>query len=249
MKSKFISAVASVALAATMMTNVNAEWHPSQGQDDVTVNEQNSQITIGDSTIRVTSDPIADTGEPLIWVLSKSETTNADTKRIYEEALASTSTDNFLSKYDGLQQTVLEALRAKVGNDAKSEDLEMLSLFDIDANTLARELISQNGSVPITLSVPGIQTDGTYIVVHWKDDGTTEILEDSVPAEGQITVNMSTFSPVMILSYIEGSSVNNNTGNGADTSDSNNVLLFGGVLAVAVIAGGALIITRKKKFD
>lgn len=252
MKNKLISFLAAITVAAASFTPVMAEWHPSQAQTGVTVPEGSETITVGDKQISVTTDAAKyNTTDPVILVSPVSAPHDALTTTVYNDALkaGSQSIDAFLTKY-GVQAAVNAKLKEIAGETAKSEDLVMVGMADVTANDAAKAIINETNPANITLAMSGIKASGKYIAVHFTSETSAEVLPASW-ADGSITVTMSSFSPVMILSYNEGSSAadaaKKNTGKTANTSDNSNVLLYGGIMAVAVVAAGIVFFSTRKK--
>ena len=250
MKNKFISAFAAIAMVAVSLTPVSAEWHPSQAQGGVSVPEGSSEVedTNGNKITVTTSSSVAESGVPAILISPVSAPVDPLTTTIYNKALkvSGKNTDAFLSEFGSLQTDVQSKLKEIAGNTAKSEDLEMLSMFDVTANELAKQSIG-DGSVNVTASVPGVKASGKYVVVHFTSESTAEVLQSSW-ADGTVTFTMgSSFSPVMVLSYNEGSAKKDNSGKVADTSDNGNTLLYAGVMATALVAAGIVFFKTRKK--
>lgn len=252
MKNKLISFFAAVAVAAASFTPVMAEWHPSQAQTGVSIPADASEITVGDSKILVTTDATKfTTDEPVILVSTVSAPKDSLTTTVYNEALkaGSKSIDEFLSKY-GVQTAVNDKLKEIAGSTAKSEDLVMLGMVDVTANDPAKAIINANSPAQITFSLNGVKADGKYVAVHFTSESSAEVLPASWGDE-TFTVTMTNFSPVMILSYKQGSSATdaakNNTGKTANTSDNSNTMLYAGIMVVAVVAAGIVFFTTRKK--
>lgn len=248
MKNKFVSALATLAVVAASFTPVMAEWHPSKGQSGVEIPDSSTTIKVGDTDVAVTTNRNYSEG-PAIIVTPESNPVDPYTTTVYNKALqySGKSVDAFLAEY-GVQAAVNEELKNKVGSSAKSADLDMLAMFDVTANQAALDLINTAGSATFTVSVSGVKASGTYIAVHFKDDGSAEVIPCTA-GDGTVTLTMSSFSPVMILSYKEGSSTKPATaGKTANTSDNNNVMLYAGIMGVAIVAAGVVFFsTRKKK--
>lgn len=149
---------------------------------------------------------------------------NEKVNLIFEAVTRSTSTTQFLEKVSGnLLNLVMEAVNAI--SDAQTEqsvtidDFAPASLFDVTASAGAIEQMGENGSVDVELEVPGITADSNIIAIHFLGDVPdieaaresltsdfenailnydAEIL-DAVAGDGTVTVTMTSFSPVLIL--------------------------------------------------
>lgn len=138
---------------------------------------------------------------------------------IYEAVTRSASTTQFLEKVGGnLLNLVSEAVSGVT--DATVDDFIPAALFDVTASAGAIEQMGEGGSVDIELAVPGITQDSNIIAIHFLGDvenmeAASESLSsdfenavlnydaeilDAVAGDGTVTVTMSSFSPVLILS-------------------------------------------------
>lgn len=248
MKNKLISAFAAIAMMAVSFTPIMAEWHPSKGQTGVSVPEGSQTVTVNGTTLDVVASNTLNENKAMIAVSDVSSTKNETTKAIYNKALefSSKGTDAFLSEFGSLQTDVQKALKEIAGSNAKSEDLEMFALFDVDATQLAKDAIA-DGTVNITVALSGAKSSDKYVAVHFKDASTAEVIPCTA-GDGTVTITMgNSFSPVMILSYSEGSSTSKSSSKTANTSDESNVALYAGIMVAAVVAAGVVFFTTRKK--
>lgn len=149
---------------------------------------------------------------------------NEEVNLVFEAVTRSTSTTQFLEKVGGnLLNLVTEAVTAI--SDAQPEqsvtidDFAPTALFDVTASAGAIEQMGENGSVDVELEVPGITADSNIIAIHFLGDVAdieaareslasdfenaildydAEVL-DAVAGDGTVTVTMTSFSPVLIL--------------------------------------------------
>lgn len=250
MKNKLISAFAAIAMMAVSFTPIMAEWHPSQAQTGVDVPAGSKTVTTSSGkALTVTTGSVSEDDEAIV-ISTVSNTTDATTKAIYNKALqfSSKSTDAFLSEFGSLQTDVQAKLKEIAGSNAKSDDLEMLGMFDVHATEAAKAAIGEGGTVDITVSISGVKASGKYVAVHFTSESTAEVIPCTA-GDGTVTFTMGqSYSPVMILSYTEGSSTSKSSSSKtANTSDESNVALYAGIMVAAVVAAGVVFFTTRKK--
>lgn len=207
---------------------------------------------------------------------------------VYETVTKSTSTTEFLSKIgSALLDKVAEAVQelADEGAEETVDDYQPAALFDVTASAGAIEQMGADGQVDVELEVPGVKGDTKLVAIHFlgqlpdieaarealNSDFANALLNydaeilPSVPGNGTVTVTMTSFSPVMILTKAETEpeataapvagteatpepeataepTVEPESDNGG-----NGWLWAALVVAVLAIGGGAYASTRKKK--
>lgn len=145
---------------------------------------------------------------------------------VYETVTKSTSTTQFLEKVGGsLLEKVTEAVQALAADGAEEavDDYAPSALFDVTASAGAIEQMGENGKVDVELEVPGVKEDTKLVAVHFlgeladieaarealNSDFAAAILNydaevlPAVAGDGTVTVTMTSFSPVMILTKAE----------------------------------------------
>lgn len=169
------------------------------------------------------------------------------------------------------------------------------AMFDVSVSDEVAEIVANGGSVDVTINVDGVTEESDVLALHFVGDlsdadaAVDQIMSDPtatvdemgievlpcVSGDGEVTLTMDSFSPVMILSRVEApEEVTGNVGNtgveaeqspvasaatdGAETdatSDTTNTeksdnavtyVVIGGVV-IAVGAGGAYVVSRNKK--
>lgn len=144
-----------------------------------------------------------------------------------------------------------DAEASKLKNENDIEDVKVLAAADVKVE-------GANGQeVTVTLDVADVQAGKTYVGIHLKDDGTTEILEGVVNADGKISFTSSNWSPILIVEVVKAEDEEEEqdekdgvgtaveaaaTGaNGAATSPkTGETLPIAGVMAVICMAGVAV---------
>lgn len=197
------------------------------------------------------------------------------------------------------KQAEVDVVDAKL-TDIESEDYNNvdnytpMAVFDVTASEGAIEEMGENGKIAIELEIPGATEDGDYIGLHFmgelknaenvQDEFENNFAEasanydaevlDVTPGDGKVTIELSSFSPVMILTRVETSAaVVDATPNPADTSASNDAVSSDAassetvsdasvdapaqssngwvlpivIVVVVIIAGGIFVVTRSKK--
>lgn len=149
---------------------------------------------------------------------------NEKVNLVFEAVTRSTSTSQFLEKVGGeLLNLVTEAVEAIVRANPEEkvavDDFTPAALFDVSASAGALEQMGENGSVDVEMEVPGITADSNIIAVHFLGEvENAEALQESlandfentilnydtellnaVAGDGTVTVTMTSFSPVLIL--------------------------------------------------
>lgn len=145
---------------------------------------------------------------------------------VFETVTKSTSTSQFLEKVGGgLLDKVAEAVQELADDSAEEtvDDYQPAALFDVTASAGAIELMGENGKVDVELEVPGVKEDTKLVAIHFlgeledieaarealKSNFNSAILNydaEILPAtvgDGIVTVTMTSFSPVMILTKAE----------------------------------------------
>ena len=99
--------------------------------------------------------------------------------------------------------------------------------------------INGTGTVTVTANIASVKAGDTVVVVHVKNDKTTEYLDHTV-ADGKVTFTMSSYSPVVIYK-VSGAAATTNNVVSAKTGEAMSVALF------AAIALGAVALVCAKK--
>lgn len=219
---------------------------------------------------------------------------NEKVNLVYEAVTRSTSTTQFLEKVGGaLLNLVTEAVNGLAQDNPDQmvsvDDFAPAALFDVTASAGALELMGDNGSVDVEMEVPGITADSNIIAVHFlgevedaeamqealANDFDNAVLNydaeilDAVAGDGTVTVTMTSFSPVLILTQTaavvteepadtaataandteatpEPSAVPMQAEAEADNGGNGWVLPVV-IVAIVVVAGIAVVVTRKNK--
>lgn len=217
---------------------------------------------------------------------------NEKVNLVYEAVTRSTSTTQFLEKVGGtLLNLVTEAVDAIAQEHSDQtvtvDDFAPAALFDVTASAGALELMGDNGSVDVEMEVPGITADSNIIAVHFlgevedaeamqealTNDFDNAVLNydaeilDAVAGDGTVTVTMTSFSPVLILTQT-AAAVTEEPADTAATAENdteatpepsaavmepeadnggNGWILPIVIVAIVVIAGVVVVVTRKNK--
>ena len=94
----------------------------------------------------------------------------------------------------------------------------------------------------VTINVEAVKAGKTYVVVHWKDDGTVEVIDPKAVAEGKITFHVNSCSPFAIVE-VTSTAVAQTPATSPKTSEA------GAMAAVAVMlisAAGIVVLNRRK---
>lgn len=79
------------------------------------------------------------------------------------------------------------------------------------------EKVKLNGSITLSFSVPNVISSTKVVVVHWKDDGTKEVLP-ATAGDGRISVTFTSLSPIAIIVEDASSAGGNTNNNGGGSS-------------------------------
>lgn len=215
---------------------------------------------------------------------------NEKVNLVFEAVSRSNSTTQFLEKVGGeLLNLVTGAVatidEANPDEEVTVDDFTPAALFDVSASAGALELMGENGSVDVEMEVPGITADSNIIAVHFLGEvEDAEVLRESlasdfdntilnydseilnaVAGDGKVTVTMTSFSPVLILTRTATAQTTIAEVPAADTeatpapsaeptqveteaNDSRNVWVLPVVIVVViVVAGAVVVVTRKNK--
>ena len=199
MKKKFLSSILALAMVLVAMTPVMALDSPTNNGAEVektTEKVNGTDITIGGSDADFNSNEKA--------VIKVAAETN-ETKAAVNTYTSASSVESLLSS-NGTSGAVSEAKKV-LGNDLSKASA--VASFDVDANQVAKEAL--NGSaVAVTVKASGVSTSDKVVALHFKSDGTIEVLPCTVNSDGSVTFNISSFSAV-ILVKVASTSGNNNS--------------------------------------
>ena len=199
MKKKFLSSILALAMVLVAMTPVMALDSPTNNGAEVektTEKVNGTDITIGGSDADFNSNEKA--------VIKVAAETN-ETKAAVSTYTSASSVESLLSS-NGTSGAVSEAKKV-LGNDLSKASA--VASFDVDANQVAKEAL--NGSaVAVTVKASGVSTSDKVVALHFKGDGTIEVLPCTVNSDGSVTFNISSFSAV-ILVKVASTSGNNNS--------------------------------------
>ena len=199
MKKKFLSSILALAMVLVAMTPVMALDSPTNNGAEVektTEKVNGTDITIGGSDADFNSNEKA--------VIKVAAETN-ETKAAVSTYTSASSVESLLSS-NGTSGAVSEAKKV-LGNDLSKASA--VASFDVDANQVAKDAL--NGSaVAVTVKASGVSTSDKVVALHFKSDGTIEVLPCTVNSDGSVTFNISSFSAV-ILVKVASTSGNNNS--------------------------------------
>ena len=201
MKKKFLSSILALAMVLVAMTPVMALDSPTNKGTEVeetTEKVNGTDITIGGSDADFNSNEKA--------VIKVAAETN-ETKAAVNTYTSASSVESLLSS-NGTSGAVSEAKKV-LGNDLSKASA--VASFDVDANQVAKDAL--NGSaVAVTVKASGVSTSDKVVALHFKGDGTIEVLPCTVNSDGSVTFNISSFSAVILVKVASTSGNNNSSG-------------------------------------
>ena len=201
MKKKFLSSILALAMVLVAMTPVMALDSPTNKGTEVeetTEKVNGTDITIGGSDAEFDS-----TEKAVIKVTAETD----ETKTAVSTYTSASSVESLLSS-NGTSGAVSEAKKV-LGNDLSKASA--VASFDVDANPVAKNAL--NGSaVAVTVKASGVSTSDKVVALHFKGDGTIEVLPCTVNSDGSVTFNISSFSAVILVKVASTSGNNNSSG-------------------------------------
>lgn len=167
------------------------------------------------------------------------------------------------------------------------DNYEPAALFDVSVSGDMEQMLADGGSVEVSVKVDGITADSDVLALHFMgdvadaealteelknnadaviDDMTVEVLP-CVAGDGMVTLTMTSFSPVMILTRAEtevavtepaeqapattdDATVEATPAPSEDTAEaasSSNLWIYAIVVVVVVVIAAVVVVTRKKK--
>lgn len=167
------------------------------------------------------------------------------------------------------------------------DNYEPAALFDVSVNGDMEKALADGGSVEVPVKVDGITADSDVLALHFMGDvadaeALTEELKNNadaviddmsvevlpcVPGDGMVTLTMTSFSPVMILTRAEAEVAVTEpaeqtpattedttveatpapTEDAAETASGSNLWIYVVVVIVVVVVAAVVVVTRKKK--
>ena len=200
MKKKFLSSILALAMVLVAMTPVMALDSPTNNGAEVektTEKVNGTDITIGGS------DAEFESTEKAVIKVTAAETD--ETKTAVKAYTSASSVESLLSS-NGTSGAVSEAKKV-LGNDLSKASA--VASFDVDANQVAVNALD-GSAVAVTVKASGVSTSDKVVALHFKSDGTIEVLPCTVNSDGSVTFNISSFSAV-ILVKVASTSGNNNS--------------------------------------
>lgn len=200
----------------------------------------------------------------------------ASSMLIHKAAETAKNTREFAKKYGEKTVSLLE--KAALEHHEKLDDFSPLTIFDVSMNDVARELLKKgNGTAYIPVSVPGITKKSKVIPLHFKGElkdldqmdldslseeeinqqmkrFDVEVLKYRITEDDELEIEMTDFSPVMILVKDEGETAANaqeseeepaEEVSAPSTASQTHILLIAGIGLAAF--GGALLAGRKAR--
>lgn len=184
-----------------------------------------------------------------------------------------------------LAQVEAELAATESADYDNMDNYEAAALFDVSVFGDVKEALAAGGSVDIPVKVDGITPESDVLALHFVGDLTdASAVADALqtdanatvdemnievipctPGDGMVTLTMSSFSPVMILTRAQTEVTVSEpaqvatTENGAavatpapeanaeETSNGGNPWIYVVVVVVVVVIAGAVVVTRKKK--
>lgn len=280
---KKISICAAAAMVALFSMTVQAEGlisSPAQKGAElaggVTLTTESGVVTVlDDGTIRITNVEDTLSGESGL-----EDRVNAVTNAVYDAATQAETTSSFLSLFangEEIQTMLNEQLMSADASAADSlDDYEAAALFDVSIDDTALQTMTEGSNVQIPVKVDGITTTSDVLALHFiaaeGEESVNSMEVEVLPCvanDGFVTITMTSFSPVMVLTRVqsdltvtqEGSAESAVTENSdsqpqmedeTEQSDSENSnshagIYIGGAVVVVVLVGAFYVATRKKK--
>jgi LPXTG-motif cell wall-anchored protein len=128
------------------------------------------------------------------------------------------STETVIPTVSGTSQTIsINEIHDAIGTPNECS----VYLMDVSlALAETGEKVKLNGSVTLSFSVPNVISSTKVVVVHWKDDGTKEVLP-ATAGDGRISVTFTSLSPIaIIVENVSSAGGNANNGGGGSSSGS-----------------------------
>lgn len=214
---------------------------------------------------------------------------NEKVNLVFEAVSRSSSTTQFLQKVGGelldLVNGAVETIaQANPDEEVTADDFTPAALFDVSASAGALQQMGENGSVDVEMEVPGITADSNIIAVHFLGEvEDAETLQESlandfdntilnydaeilnaVAGDGTVTVTMTSFSPVLILTQTAAAQTAVTEAPTADTEatpapsaepaqveqeadNGGNGWVLPVVIVVVIVVAGIAVLTRKNK--
>ena len=200
MKKKFLSSILALAMVLVAMTPVMALDSPTNKGTEV---EKTTEKVNGTEFIIGGSDDEFGSEKAVIKVTAETN----ETKNAVSTYTSASSVESLLSS-KGASGAVSEAKKV-LGNDLSKASA--VASFDVDANQVAKDAL--NGSaVAVTVKASGVSTSDKVVALHFKKDGTIEVLPCTVNSDGSVTFNISSFSAVILVKVASTSGNNNSSG-------------------------------------
>lgn len=202
------------------------------------------------------------------------------------------SEDDIAAAEQQLAQAEAEIAATEAADYDNMDNYEAAALFDVSVSGDMEQMLAAGGSVEIPVKVDGITPESDVLALHFVGDLTDakavaeklqadeSITVDGMnvevipctPGDGMVTLTMSSFSPVMILTRaqtevtvvtVEEPAEQATTADSSvaatpapqeapqesveETSTGSNVWIYIVVVIVVVVIAGAVVVTRKKK--
>lgn len=184
-----------------------------------------------------------------------------------------------------LAQVEAEIEATEAADYDNMDNYEAAALFDVSVSGDVEAALAEGGNVEVPVKVDGITPESDVLALHFVgdltdaravaealqtdaaatvDEMTVEVIP-CVPGDGMVTLTMSSFSPVMILTRAQTEVTvsepveETTTEEGAvvatpapeataeETSNDGNTWIYVVVVIIVVVIAGAIVVTRKKK--
>lgn len=182
MKKKFISSVVAALMVLTMGTTVFAA--PSVTTDTVKTESGKASATVSVNADAVVANAAKATTE---GATVKEATTSEDVEKTVANVNSKLSTAAGVA--DVLEKAGVADATATADNKDATVKTEVVSVLNLTGTAGAK----------VTVTVPGIVAGDKVVVLHIKDDGTSEYLAATVDANGKITFTAPSFSTFAIV--------------------------------------------------
>lgn len=196
------------------------------------------------------------------------------------------SEDEIAAAQQELAQVEAEIAATEAADYDSMDNYEAAALFDVSVTGDMEAALAEGGSVDVPVKVDGITPESDVLALHFVGDltdasATADALQTNadatadelnvevipcVPGDGMVTLTMSSFSPVMILTRAQTEVTVSEPTEEATTEDSAVVAtpapedteeetasngvspwIYVVVVIVVVVIAGAVVVTRKKK--
>lgn len=274
---RLFSVLSAVCLTLTLAGGaLAAEWTPSKTQTQAILGSTGASVVnaAGEETALAEGDIVVTN---LAACLEGKEAKDLNTAAVYNAALAAESTSAMLNMFSVPEevQAALEEQIAALGlENVTLDNYQSASLFDVSAAESVLSTMEEGSSIQVSVKVDGVTPDSNVLALHFKGDAVEA--EDAAAAvanmevellpceagDGEVTLTMTSFSPVMILTLdsaedlpaeapaedVEVDAPAEDTAPAEETSSSN-TMLYVVVAAVAIVVVIAVVVAKGGKKD